>query len=98
MVQLFDPNNFRFGNARVKLDSSGETIDSDRYDTHSETSEDDVDTKLENILDWEEDAKSFFSDPSGTNTSQLTADSDSEFDQCHLIPVNVITLILFKLM
>ena len=78
MVQLFDQNNFRFGNARVKLDSSGETIDSDRYDTHSEASEDDVDTQLENILDWEEDAKSFLSDPSGTNTSELTADSDSE--------------------
>ena len=71
MVQLFHQNNFRFGNA-------WETIDSDRYDTHSETSEDDVDTKLENILDWEEDAKSFLSDPSGTNTSELTADSDSE--------------------
>ena len=78
MVQLFDPNNFRFENARVKLDSSGEPLDSDRYDTHSEASEDDVDTQLENILDWEEDAKFFLSDPSGTNTSQLTADSDSE--------------------
>ena len=69
MVQLFDQNNFRFGNARVKLDSSGETIDSDRYDTHSEASEDDGDTQLENILDWEEDAKSLLSN------SQLTADS-----------------------
>ena len=78
MVQLFDQNNFRFGNARVKLDSFGETIDSDRYDTHSEASEDDGDTQLENILDWEEDAKSFMFEPSGTDNSPLTADSDSE--------------------
>eukprot|EP00090_Calanus_glacialis_P046634 TRINITY_DN924_c0_g1_i4.p1 TRINITY_DN924_c0_g1~~TRINITY_DN924_c0_g1_i4.p1 ORF type:complete len:662 (-),score=161.87 TRINITY_DN924_c0_g1_i4:121-2106(-) len=68
----------RFGNAQVKLDSSGETIDSDRYDTHSEASEDDGDTQLENILDWEEDAKSFMFEPSGTDNSPLTADSDSE--------------------
>lgn len=68
----------RFSNARIKLDSSGETIDSDRYDSRSEASEDDVDTKLDIILDWEEDAKSFLSDPSGINTSQLTADSTSE--------------------
>ena len=86
MVQLFDQNNFRFGNARVKLDSSGETIDSDRYDTHSEASEDDDDSQLENILDWEEDAKSFLSDPSGTETSELTADSDSELITQHCDP------------
>jgi len=68
----------RFGNARVKLDSSGKTVDSDRYDIHSEASEDDGDTQLENILDWEEDAMSFLSNPSGSDTSQVTADSDSE--------------------
>ena len=89
MVQLFDPNNFRFSNARVKLDSSGETIDSDRYDSHSEASEDDGDTQLENILDWEEDAKSFLSDPSGTNTSQLTADSTSENVSEEFCPTSV---------
>jgi len=79
----------RFSNARVKLDSSGETIDSDRYDSHSEASEDDGDTQLENILDWEEDAKSFLSDPSGTNTSQLTADSTSENVSEEFCPTSV---------
>ena len=83
MVQLFDQNNFRFGNARVKLDSSGETIDSDRYDTHSEASEDDGDTQLENILDWEEDAKSFLSN------SELTADSDIAVITTNLSPSTV---------
>jgi len=68
----------RFGNERVKLDSSGETIDSDRYDSHSDASEDESDTHLANLLDWEEDAKSFLSDPSGANDTQLLIDLDSE--------------------
>ena len=70
MVQLFDPRNFRFGNARLKLGSSGETVDSDRFDSNSEASEDDGDNQLDSILDWEEDAKSFLSDPAGANASR----------------------------
>ena len=57
-----------------------------RYYTHSELSEDDGDTQLEDFLDWEEDAKSFLSDPSGTETSELTADSDSELITQHCDP------------
>ena len=70
MVQLFDPRNFRFGNARLKLGSSGETVDSDRFDSNSEASEDDGDNQLDSILDWEEDGKSFLSDPAGANASR----------------------------
>jgi len=68
----------RFGNARLKLDSSGETVDSDRFDSNSEASEDDGDNQLDSILDWEEDAKSFLSDPAGANASELHEEPDSE--------------------
>lgn len=68
----------RFGNARLKLDSSGETVDSDRFDSNSEASEDDGDNQLDSILDWEEDAKSFLSDPAGANATELHEEPDSE--------------------
>merc|ERR1711874_428920 len=63
------------GGGRATLDSSGETIDSDRYDSNSnsEASEDDDDSHT-----WEEDAKSFSSDPSGT--SHLRPDSNFDCD------------------
>jgi len=60
---------------RVKLDSCGH---SDRYDSLSEASEEADDIQQENTLDWEEDAQSFLSDPSGTINSYLADDSDSE--------------------
>lgn len=69
----------RFSSARIKLGSSGETIDSDRYDSNSEESEDESDTQSHDILDWEEDAKSFLSDPSGAITKgQPPADAANE--------------------
>ena len=77
----FDLFDFRFEEAawRVKLDSSGH---SDRFDSLSEASEEVDDIQQENAFDWEEDAKSFLSDPSGTTNSYLADDSDSEsFDE-----------------
>jgi len=68
------------GGGRATLDSSGETIDSDRYDSNSnsEASEDDDDSHLLELHTWEEDAKSFLSDPSGT--SHLRPDSNCDCD------------------
>jgi len=68
------------GGGRATLDSSGETIDSDRYDSNSnsEASEDDDDSHLLELHTWEEDAKSFLSDPSGT--SHLRPDSNCYCD------------------
>jgi len=63
---------------RVKLDSSGQAVDSYISDSISDASEEVADTQLENTLDWEEDAQSFLSDPSGTINSYLADDSDSE--------------------
>ena len=76
----FDLFNFKVEGAgpRVKLDSSGQTVDSDISDSLSDISEEVADIHLENTLDWEEDAQSFLSDPSGTINSYLADDSDSE--------------------
>jgi len=65
----------RFGGARLKLDSAGE---SDRYESHSEASEEESDA----ILDWEEDAKSAFSESSETSSHQdQDSDSDSQDEE-----------------
>ena len=76
----FDLLDFRVEGAgpRVKLDSSGQTVDSDISDSLSEASEEVADTQLEYTLYWEEDAQSFLSDTSGTINSYLADDSDSE--------------------
>ena len=63
MIQLIHQNNFRFGSARLKLDSAGE---SDRYESHSEASEEESDA----ALDWEEDAKSAFFESSESSSHQ----------------------------
>ena len=76
----FDLYDFRVEGAglRVKLDSYGQAVDSYISDSISDASEEVADTQLENTLDWEEDAQSFLSDPSGTINSYLADDSDSE--------------------
>merc|ERR1712128_303446 len=64
----------------------GQTVDSDIGDSLSEVSEAVADIQQENALDWEEDAKSFLSDPSGTINSYLADDSDSESCAEELLP------------
>jgi len=73
----------RFGSARLKLDSAGE---SDRYESHSEASEEESDA----ALDWEEDAKSAFSESSESSSHQ-DQDSDSESQEEEFSP-NCVTL------
>ena len=81
MVQLLHLNNFRFGSARLKLDSAGE---SDRYESQSEASEEESDA----ALDWDEDAKSAFSESSESSSHQ---DSDSDGQEEEFSP-NSVTL------
>jgi len=71
-----DPASTRFGAGRTKLDSAGESVDSERYDSHSEASEEEGDAVLD---DWEEDSKSSISELSeSSSSSHQDQDSDSD--------------------